>query len=77
MSGPSSSARRQLEKRVPADSGLGAPTDIDQLQQRISMLEQELAAVRGELDERAEELHAARAANRELTRALNRPVHPK
>ncbi|ALV38582.1 hypothetical protein AS200_15280 [Streptomyces sp. CdTB01] len=70
---------RQLEKRLSeslgdsawADSGLGAPTDVDQLQRRITMLEQELAAVRDQLDERAEELAAARGANRELTRALN------
>lgn len=54
-----------------ADSGLGAPTDVDQLQGRIAMLEQELAEVRNDLGERTEELAAARGANRELTRALN------
>ncbi|MEU6512348.1 hypothetical protein [Streptomyces sp. NPDC046942] len=52
-------------------SGLGAPADIDQLQQRITMLEQNLADIQGQLDERTDELAAARAANRELTRALN------
>lgn len=70
---------RQLEKRLSeslgesawADSGLGAPTDVDQLQRRIAILEQELAEVRGQLDERTEELAAARGANRELTRAIN------
>ncbi|WP_371618120.1 DUF6262 family protein [Streptomyces sp. NBC_00454] len=70
---------RQLEKRLSsqlgesvwAESGLGAPVDIDQLQRRIALLEQELAGKRGELDERTEELEAARAANRELTRSLN------
>ncbi|MGW0771792.1 DUF6262 family protein [Streptomyces sp. NPDC002676] len=70
---------RQLEKRLSqalgeaawAESGLGAPADIDQLQQRITMLEQNLADIQGQLDERADELEAARAANRELTRALN------
>ncbi|MET7490616.1 DUF6262 family protein [Streptomyces sp. NPDC005538] len=70
---------RQLEKRLSenlgekvwVDSGLGAPADLDQLQQRISMLVQELADKQGELDERIQELEAARAANRELTRALN------
>ncbi|MEU0272117.1 DUF6262 family protein [Streptomyces sp. NPDC006307] len=74
---------RQLEKRLSTElgervwaaSGLGAPTDIDDLQRRITLLEQELAATRGELEERTEELEAARAANRELTRALNQP-HP-
>ncbi len=70
---------RQLENRLSsqlgdavwAESGLGAPVDIDQLQRRITLLEQELAAKRDELDERSEELEAARAANRELTRSLN------
>ncbi|MFE1459471.1 DUF6262 family protein [Streptomyces nigra] len=70
---------RQLEKRLSqalgeaawAESGLGAPADIDQLQRRITMLEQNLADIQGQLDERADELEAARAANRELTRALN------
>ncbi|WP_223770751.1 DUF6262 family protein [Streptomyces huiliensis] len=70
---------RQLEKRLSSqlgesvwsESGLGAPVDIDQLQRRITLLEQDLVDKRGELDERTEELDAARAANRELTRALN------
>ncbi|MFD7003804.1 DUF6262 family protein [Streptomyces mirabilis] len=70
---------RQLEKRLSEslgetawqESGLGASTDIDQLQRRITLLEQDLADIRGQLDERTEELDAARAANRELTRALN------
>ncbi|MCX5317979.1 DUF6262 family protein [Streptomyces sp. NBC_00154] len=74
---------RQLEKRLSSElgervwaaSGLGAPTDIDDLQRRITVLEQKLADTRGELEERMEELAAARAANRELTRALNQP-HP-
>lgn len=74
---------RQLEKRLSsqlgegvwAESGLGAPVDIDQLQRRINLLEQDLADKHGELEERTEELDAARAANRELTRALNQP-HP-
>jgi hypothetical protein len=35
------------------------------------LLEQHLADIRGRLDERTEELDAARAADRELTRALN------
>jgi chromosome segregation ATPase len=70
---------RQLEKRLSqalgeaawAESGLGAPADTDQLQQRITMLEQNLTDIQGQLDERDDELEAARAANRELTRALN------
>ncbi|MGC9544705.1 hypothetical protein [Streptomyces sp. UG1] len=54
-----------------AESGLGSPTDLDQLQQRITTLEQHLADKQRELDEKNEELAASRAANRELTRALN------
>ncbi|MFF1916783.1 DUF6262 family protein [Streptomyces sp. NPDC058239] len=74
-----SSKVRQLEKRLSAmlgeaawtDSGLGAAADIDQLQQHITTLDQELVTTRGQLEERTEELEAARSANRELTRALN------
>lgn len=70
---------RQLEKRLSqsigakvwADSGLGASADVDQLQRRITTLEQQLSNMQGELDERTEELKAARAANREMTRSLN------
>ncbi|WP_328974205.1 DUF6262 family protein [Streptomyces canus] len=70
---------RQLERRISqslgdaawADSGLGAPVDVDQLQQHITLLTQNIADIQGQLDERADELEAARAANRELTRALN------
>jgi chromosome segregation ATPase len=72
---------RQLEKRLSqalgeaawAESGLGAPADIDQLQRRTTMLEQDLADIQGRFDERTDEPEAARAANRELTRALNQP----
>lgn len=70
---------QQLEKRLSTmlgeaawnETGLGAAPDIDNLQQRITMLDQELNATRGQLCERTEELEAARVANRELTRALN------
>ncbi|MFC6834262.1 hypothetical protein ACFQL8_36115, partial [Streptomyces goshikiensis] len=63
----------RLGESVWAESGLGAPVAIDQLQRQIAPLEQDLAEKQGELDERTEELEAARAANRELTRALNQP----
>jgi hypothetical protein len=70
---------RQLERKlgealgeqVWQDSGLGGPTDIEQLQRRITLLEQQVVELRGQLDDRAQELDAARAANRELTRSLN------
>ena len=72
---------QQLERRLSAlmgeqtwrDSGLGAPHDIDQLQQRIALLEAEVADVRIQLDERTQELAAARLANRELMTSLNAP----
>ncbi|WP_328315515.1 hypothetical protein [Streptomyces sp. NBC_00388] len=45
--------------------------DIDRLQRHLVRLEHELAAKADERDERTEELETARAANHELTRALN------
>lgn len=70
---------RQLEKRLSqslgaevwAESGLGAAADIDQLQRQMVLLEQQLSQKQQELDDRTEELEAARDANRDLTRALN------
>jgi len=55
------------------ESGLGAPDDIDRLNQRIATLEAEVADVRIQLDERTEELAASRLANRELMTRLNAP----
>ncbi|MFI6689550.1 hypothetical protein [Streptomyces sp. NPDC050485] len=60
-----------LGERVWSESGLGAPADINHLQQRIAMLEQHLVDKQRELDDRTAELAAARAANRELTRSRN------
>jgi hypothetical protein len=70
---------RQLEDRLSEllgeqvwrDSGLGAPDDIDQLHQRIALLEAELVDAKIQFDERTEELAAARLANRELMTRLN------
>jgi cell division protein FtsB len=72
---------QQLEKRLSEllgeqtwhATGLGAPTDIDQLQQRITTLEQQAADLRLQLEERDQDLTAARAANRELMTRLNTP----
>ena len=47
-------------------SGLGAPTDIEELQRRLVFLEQQVVDLRLQLEERDEELAAARGANREL-----------
>ncbi|MFE9355020.1 hypothetical protein ACFYPB_12620 [Streptomyces olivaceoviridis] len=59
-----------LEEAAWATSGLGASPDIDQLQRRIST-----SGRRTRPDGGANGgLEAARAANRELTRARNRPL---
>ena len=70
---------QQLEKRLSQalgeqawrESGLGAPADIDALSQQITHLEQQITDLRIRLEERDEELAAARAANRELMAQLN------
>lgn len=53
------------------ESGLGAPTDIDQLKQQIVILEQHVVDLRLQLEERDQDLAAARAANRELMTRIN------
>ncbi|PKW17624.1 DUF6262 family protein [Saccharopolyspora spinosa] len=71
---------RQLEKRLAVflgeqawhESGLGAPADIDQLQHRVTTLEQQVVDLTDQLERRDDELAAARAANRELIANLNR-----
>ncbi|WP_405167164.1 DUF6262 family protein [Nocardia sp. NBC_01499] len=71
---------KQLERKLSEmmgeqawrESGLGAPTDIDQLQRRITMLEQQVVELTGKLEERDQELDAARAANRELFTNMNK-----
>jgi chromosome segregation ATPase len=77
---------RQLEQRLSQalgahtwrESGLGTPTDIDALHQRITThLEQQAIDLRRQLDERDEDLAAARAANRELMARLNTPARPR
>lgn len=70
---------RQLEKRLSEtlgeqawrESGLAAPADIDALNQKISQLEQQVIDLRLQLEEQADDLTAARAANRELMAQLN------
>jgi uncharacterized protein involved in exopolysaccharide biosynthesis len=53
------------------ESGLGAPDDVEQLKSRITALEQQVIDMTGRLEERDEELQAARAANRQLISRLN------
>jgi septal ring factor EnvC (AmiA/AmiB activator) len=70
---------RQLEKKLSQllgeqawrDSGLGAPDDIDRFKRRITELEQTVVDLTCQLEERGEELAAARAANREMINQLN------
>jgi transposase-like protein len=70
---------QQLEKRLSQvlgeqawrESGLGAPADIDELQRQITRLEQHNVELTAALQEARADLDAARAANRDLTRALN------
>jgi Family of unknown function (DUF6262) len=57
-------------------TGLGAPTDIDRLQQSIVTLEQQVVDLRLQLEERDQDLAAARAANRELMTRLNASQPP-
>ena len=70
---------RQLEKRLSEalgekawqESGLGVPADVDALNQTINHLQQQAIDLRLQLDERDQDLAAARAANRELIGQLN------
>jgi Family of unknown function (DUF6262) len=71
---------QQLEKRLSEvlgeqawrESGLGAPADIDALNRKITQLEQQIADLRLQTEERDSELAAARAANRDLIAQVNR-----
>jgi hypothetical protein len=70
---------QQLERRLSdslgeqawRESGLGAPADIDALTQQITHLEQQAIDLRLQLEERTDELAAARAANRDLMTQVN------
>ena len=61
-----------LGQQVWRESGLGAPADVEQLQRRITLLEQQVVDLTGRLEERDQELDAARTANRELFANMNR-----
>ncbi|MFE2738778.1 DUF6262 family protein [Streptomyces sp. NPDC059349] len=60
-----------MGERVWKEAGLGAPADLDALERKTTRLEQENAELKGELEEARADLEASRAANRDLTRALN------
>jgi uncharacterized coiled-coil protein SlyX len=63
----------QLGQQAWNESGLGAPADIDALNQKITHLEQHVTDLRLQLEERDQDLDAARAANRELITRINAP----
>jgi hypothetical protein len=70
---------QQLEKRLSEAlgeqawraSGLGQSPDLDQLREQATSLQQQNIGLRLTLEERDQELSAARAANRELMSQLN------
>ncbi|MFD6857897.1 DUF6262 family protein [Rhodococcus sp. NPDC060086] len=72
---------KQLEKRLSEllghdawrESGLGPPVAVDQVQRQIVALEQQIVELRAQLEERDQELDAARATNRELIARMNKP----
>jgi hypothetical protein len=56
------------------ESGLGTPADIGALSQKITHLEQQVIDLHLQLEQRDEELGAARSANRELMAQLNHAI---
>jgi len=58
------------------ESGLGAPADIHALNQKITHQEQQITDLQLQLEERGDELAAARATNRELMTQLNHAARP-
>jgi chromosome segregation ATPase len=75
---------RQLERRLSEAlgnkayeaSGIGAPDKTAILEHRCVELEQRLLDLTGQLDERTDELQAARNANRALMTTINRTQPP-
>jgi hypothetical protein len=61
-----------LGEEVFRASGVGGPDDTEVLRRRVAELEQAVVDLREQLDDRTEELDAARATNRELMAEVNR-----
>jgi cell division protein FtsB len=61
-----------LGEEVFRASGLGGPDDTEGLRRRAAELEQTVLDLREQLEERTEELDAARTTNRDLMAELNR-----
>ncbi|HUL26956.1 MAG TPA: hypothetical protein VLW44_14425 [Streptosporangiaceae bacterium] len=80
-----SSRIQHLEKRLSEalgdqawrESGLGAPADINALNQKITHQEQQITDLRLQLEERDDELTASRATNRDLMTQLNHAARPR
>ena len=62
--------------RPGTNQGSAPRADIDALQQKITHLEQQAIDLRLQLEERDQDLNAARAANRELMTQINTPAPP-
>jgi hypothetical protein len=66
-----------LSAEIFGTSGIGHPDESDQLRTRVTELEQLILDLRQQLEERTDELDAARAANRDLMALANRkPADP-
>ncbi|MFJ5850883.1 hypothetical protein [Streptomyces sp. NPDC092903] len=61
-----------LGEQVWRESGIGGPDDTEQLQARITSLEQQVVDLELKLQDQGDELNASRATNRELMAQLNR-----
>lgn len=60
-----------LGDEVLRDSGIGRSDETEQLRTQLSQLEQQILDLRHELEDRNDELTAARATNRDLMSELN------
>lgn len=65
-----------LGEEVLRASGIGLTDETEQLRSQVGQLEQQVLDLRQELEERTDELAAARAANRDLMAELN-GRHPR
>ncbi|MEU5269741.1 hypothetical protein AB0G77_14605 [Streptomyces hygroscopicus] len=63
---------KALGEQVWRESGIGGPGDTEQLQARITTLEQQVIDLELKLRDRDDDLAAARAAHRELMAQLDR-----
>ena len=65
-----------LGEEVFQASGVGRTDETEHLRTRVNQLEQQVLDLRQELDERADDLAAARATNRDLMTELNAQRRP-